>query len=54
MLRTSTERPEAVDAGYAKVMGFDASAIHEGMLRLAGRGRPGQERPHEGRGTSNQ
>ena len=46
VLRTSTERPEAVEAGYAKVMGFDATAIHEEMLHLAGRGRPSQEHPY--------
>ena len=26
-------------------MGFDATAIHEEMLHLAGRGRPSQEHP---------
>ena len=39
-------RPEAVEAGCAKVMGFDATAIHEEMLHLAGRGRPSQEPPY--------
>jgi len=43
VLRTSTE---AVEAGYAMVMGFDATAIHEEMLHLAGRGRPSQEHPY--------
>ena len=41
MLRTSTERPEAVESGYAKVMGFD---ILEEME--AHRGRPSEEHPY--------
>lgn len=40
------ERSEAVEAGYAKAMGFDETAIHEEMLHLAGSGRPSQEHPH--------
>ena len=46
VLRTSTERPEAVEAGCARVMGFDVTAIHEEMLHLAGKGRPSQEHPY--------
>ena len=43
VLRTS---PEAVDAGCARAMGFDATAIHEEMLHRAGKGRPSQEHPY--------
>ena len=46
MLRTSTERPEAVDAGYAKVMGFDTGAICAEIEARAGKGRPSQEHPY--------
>ena len=42
VLRTSSE---AVEAGYAMVMGFDATAIHEEMLRHAGAGWPSREHP---------
>jgi UDP-N-acetylglucosamine 2-epimerase len=41
-----TERPEAVEAGYAKVMGFDATAICAEIEARAGRGRPSQEHPY--------
>ena len=44
MLRTSTERPEAVGAGYARVMGFEA--IWTEMGARAGGGRPSQEHPY--------
>jgi len=37
-------RPEAVEAGYAKVMGFDA--IWAEMGARAGGGRPSQEHPY--------
>jgi len=43
VLRTSTE---AVEAGCDMVMGFDSTAIHEEMLRRAGKGRPSQEHPY--------
>jgi UDP-N-acetylglucosamine 2-epimerase (non-hydrolysing) len=46
VLRTSTERPEAVEAGYAKVMGFDTRAICAGIEAKAGKGRPSQEHPY--------
>ena len=46
VLRTSTERPEAVDAGYAKVMGFDTEAICAEIEARAGKGRPSQEHPY--------
>jgi len=46
-LRHNFERmPQAVEAGYARVMGFDATAIHEEMLHLAGAGRPSHKHPH--------
>jgi UDP-N-acetylglucosamine 2-epimerase len=44
MLRTSTERPEAVDTGYAKVMGFEAICAE--IEARAGKGRPSQEHPY--------
>ena len=44
MLRTSTERPEAVEAGYARAMGFDIPAILEEME--AYKGRPSEEHPY--------
>jgi UDP-N-acetylglucosamine 2-epimerase (non-hydrolysing) len=50
VLRTSTERPEAVEAGYAKVMGFDVKAVHEEMKLRAEMGRPGRKHPY---GTGN-
>ena len=40
--------PQAVEAGYARVMGFDATAICAEIEARAGKGRPGQEHP---RGT---
>ena len=40
------ERPEAVEAGYAKVMGFEKEAIWAGMEARAGKGRPSQEHPY--------
>jgi len=40
---TSTE---AVEAGYAKVMGFDAEAICAEIEARAGKGRPSQEHPY--------
>ena len=40
VLRTSTERPEAVEAGCARVMGFDATVICAEMEARAGKGRP--------------
>ena len=43
VLRTSTE---AVEASYARVMGLDATAIYEEMLRRARRGRPSREHPY--------
>jgi len=46
VLRTSTERSEAVEAGYAKVMGFDTEAIWAEMTARAGAGRPSQEHPY--------
>ena len=46
VLRTSTERPEAVEAGYAKVMGFDARAICAEIEARAGKDRPSQEHPY--------
>jgi UDP-N-acetylglucosamine 2-epimerase (non-hydrolysing) len=46
VLRTSTERSEAVDAGYARVMGFDKEAIWAEMEARAGKGRPSQEHPY--------
>lgn len=46
VLRTSTERPEAVDAGYAKVMGFDKEAIFKDMERSLDKGRPSQKHPY--------
>jgi len=48
VLRTSTERPEAVEAGYARVMGFDERAIWEEMEARAGKGRPSNEHPYGG------
>ena len=44
MLRTSIERSKAVEAGYAKVMGFEA--IWEEMGARAGNGRPSREHPY--------
>ena len=37
MLRTSAERPEAVEAGYARVMGFEKEAIWDGTGEAARR-----------------
>ena len=39
-------RPEAVEAGYAKVMGFDTEAICAEIEARAGKGRPSQEHPY--------
>ena len=44
MLRTSTERPEAVEAGYARVMGFEAICAE--MEARADAGGPSHEHPH--------
>jgi len=44
VLRISTERPEAVEAGCARVMGFEA--IWTEMGAHAGVGRPSQEHPY--------
>ena len=38
-------RPEAVEAGCAKVMGFDTEAIWEEMEARTSAGRPSQEHP---------
>ncbi len=46
VLRTSTERPEAVEAGHARVMGFEKEAIWEEMEARAGKGRPSREHPY--------
>ncbi len=46
VLRTSTERPEAVEAGYAKVMGFEKEAIWKEMETRAGKGRPSRKHPY--------
>jgi len=46
VLRTSTERPEAVEAGYARVMGFEKEAIWREMEARAGRGRPSEGHPY--------
>ena len=46
VLRTSTERPEAVEAGYARVMGFEKEAILKEMEERAGKGRPSEEHPY--------
>jgi len=46
MLRTSTECPEAVDAGYAKVMGFDKKAICAELEARAVKRRPSQDHPY--------
>ena len=43
VLRTSTE---AVEAGYARVMGFDEGAICAEIEARAGKGRPSQEHPY--------
>ena len=43
VLRTSTE---AVEAGCARVMGFDTTAICAEMEARAGKGRPSQEHPY--------
>ena len=43
VLRNSTE---AVEADYAKVMGFDAEAICAEIEARAGKGRPSQEHPY--------
>jgi len=50
VLRTSTERPEAVEAGYARAMGFEKEAIWREMEARAGRGAPSREHPN---GTGN-
>ena len=44
MFRTPTNRPEAVVAGCAKVMGFEAICAE--MEARAGKGRPSQEHPY--------
>jgi UDP-N-acetylglucosamine 2-epimerase (non-hydrolysing) len=46
VLRTSTERPEAVEAGYAKVMGFEVDAILDEMQCRIGKSRPSDEYPY--------
>ncbi len=46
VLRTSTERPEAVEAGHARVMGFEKEAIWEEMEARAGKGRPSRKHPY--------
>ena len=43
VLRTSTE---AVEAGHARVMGFEKGAICAEMEARAGKGRPSQEHPY--------
>ena len=40
------QRPEAVDAGYVKVMGFDEKAIYAEMEARAGKGRPSRKHPY--------
>ena len=40
------ERTEAVEAGYAKVMGFDTEAICAEIEARAGKGRSSQEHPY--------
>ena len=42
----STERPEAVEAGCAKVMGFDKKTIWAETEARVGKGRPSQEHPY--------
>ena len=46
VLRTSPERPEAIEAGYARVMGFDTEAICAEIEAIAGKGRPSREHPY--------
>ena len=43
ILRTSTE---AVEAGHARVMGFDTEAICAEIEARTGKGRPSQEHPY--------
>ena len=40
------QRPEAVEAGCARVMGFDTEAIWAEIEARAGKGRPSQEHPY--------
>ena len=46
VLRTSTERPGAVGAGHARVMGFEKEAIWREMEERAGKGRPSEGHPY--------
>ena len=44
VLRTSTEHPEAIEVGHARVMGFEAICAE--IEARAGKGRPSQEHPY--------
>ena len=43
---TSTDRPEILDASFARVMSFDREAIWAEIEAHAGAGRPSQEHPY--------
>jgi UDP-N-acetylglucosamine 2-epimerase (non-hydrolysing) len=46
VLRTSTERPEAVTAGYATVVGVDPNEFPNAVKMAVSKGAPGKEHPY--------